>query len=172
MRNNKIIGWDTFLDLVERVERVSPWLSRKLTRHASEWPFWYSGLVIDEWRDQRVSVRAPLSRRNSLDGEISNGHLILGAELTLRLLLLRFREEFPFRHRILGSRVEIHNKPDRDVTYRFAIDPATWEDLRLDLAKTGEAKTEFVFPATLDDGRSTATFTFRVGFTLEKYLTA
>ena len=172
MRHNKFIGWDTFLGVVERVEKLSPWLSRQLTKRASEWPFWFSGLVIEEWQDRRVRVKLPISRRNSLDGEITMGHLMLGAELSLRLLLLRYREEFPFNYRVRASQVDVHHKVDRGVEYRFAIELPAWEAIRQDLARAGQLQTDFVFPAYLDDGRSAATFTFTVGFTLEKYLAA
>src|ERR1700745_10607 len=106
MRHNKIIGWESFLGVVEQVQKVSPWLSRQIAKRASEWPFWYSGLQIREWEDRQVKVDMPSSVRNSGDGEICQGHLLLGAELTLRLLLLRYRQEFPFRYRIAESRSE------------------------------------------------------------------
>ena len=172
MRYNKIIGWDTFLNVVERVQKVSPWLSRQLTKHASEWPFWYSGLVIRDWADRHVRVHMAPSARNALDGEITQGHLLLGAELATRLLLLRYREEFPFKYRLTSSQVEVHHAATQDVEYRFGLELTEWEHIRLSLAKDSRFETEFVFPAYLADGRAVATFTIRAAFTLEKYLSA
>src|SRR5262245_44712971 len=96
MRHNKIIGWDRFLGVVEQVQKFSPWLSRQIAKRASEWPFWYSGLTIKEWQDRQAWVELPQSFRNSVDNEITQGHLVLGAELSVRLVLLRLRQEFPF----------------------------------------------------------------------------
>lgn len=172
MRHNKFIGWEAFLGVVERVQKVSPWLSRQIAKRASEWPFFYSGLTIEEWNDRQVKVRMPFSIRNSVDGELCQGHLLLGAELTLRLLLLRYRQEFPFRYRITGSRVEGHHALDQAVDYKFEIPFEEWERLRLEMARGSQAQTEFVFNAYLADGRVAAAFAFQVAFQLEKFLPA
>lgn len=170
MRHNKFIGWDAFLTVVQKIERVSPWLSRQIAKRASEWPFWYSGLEIVEWQDRQVRVHMPLSFRNSVDGELCLGHVLLGAELTLRLLLLRYREEFPFRFTLLASRIEVHHQLEQAIDYRFEIGFQEWEELRLNMARNSRAETEFVFQAYLRDGRSAASFAFRVAFQLEKFL--
>lgn len=172
MRHNKFIGWDAFLGVVEQVQKVSPWLSRQIAKRASEWPFWYSGLQIKEWNDRQVKVHMPFSVRNSVDGELCQGHLLLGAELTLRLLLLRYRQEFPFRYRIKASRVESHHALDQPVDYKFEIGFDEWERLRLELAKESRGESEFVFHAYLADGRQASSFSFQVGFELEKLLPA
>jgi hypothetical protein len=172
MRHNKFIGWEGFLTMVEEVQKFSPWLSRQIARRASEWPFWYSGLRIVEWSERQVKLRLPLSFRNTVDGELSYGHVSLGAELALRLLLLRYRQEFPFRYRVLGGRVEVHHRFDQALEYKFAIPFEEWERLRLELARDSKAVTEFVFQAGLVDGRSAASFAFQVAFQLEKFLPA
>ena len=170
MRHNKFIGWRTFLEVVENVQKVSPWLSRQIAKRASEWPFWYSGLRVEEWRDRQVRVHMPSSFRNCVDGEVCHGHLLLGAELALRLLLLRYREEFPFRYRVLNSTVETHHVVDQAVEYRCEIPFAEWERLRLELARAGGCENEFTMQAFLQDGRAAASFSFRLGFQLEKFL--
>lgn len=172
MRHNKIVGWESFLEVIERVQKVSPWLSRQIAKRASEWPFWISGTRIEEWREQQVWVHLPMSFRNSVEGEISQGHLLLAGELTLRLLLLRFRQEFPFRYRFTGGRVETHHRVDQSVDIKFSLDFAERERLRLELARGQFSTSEFVFSAALKDGRLAATFTFQVGFELEKFLPA
>lgn len=170
MRHNKYIGWDTFLSALERVERVSPWLSRQIVKRASEWPFFYSGLQIEEWFDRQVRVRMPFSRRNSVDGEICQGHLLLGAEFTLRLLLLRYRQEFPFSYSLRASRIDVQHALAQDLEYKFEISFEEWERLRLDLAREARASAEFVFHAYLADGRQAAAFTFHATFVMEKFL--
>lgn len=172
MRHNKIIGWSMFLEVVEQVQKYSPWLSRQISKRVSEWPFWYSGLEILKWEDRVAHVRMPLSVRNSLDGEICQGHLLLGAELCMRLVLLRYRHEFPFRYWLKASRVEIHHNVDQPVDFRFTIDFAEWERIRLDLARGNPVMAEFVVPATLADGRSALQASFHVAFQLEKFLPA
>lgn len=172
MRHNKFVGWDAFLGVVEQIQKVSPWLSRQIAKRASEWPFWFSGLQIREWQERRARVHMALSARNSVDGEICQGHVLLGAELTLRLLLLRYRQEFPFRYRLLASSCEIHHVLDQAVEYRFEIPFEEWERLRLALARDSRAQSEFVMQAYLADGRAAASFTFRAAFQLEKFLPA
>lgn len=172
MRHNKIIGWEKFLGVVEQIEKVSPWLSRQIAKRASEWPFFFSGAQIKDWQEKQVWVELPLSFRNSIDGEICQGHLLLTAELTLRLLLLRYRQEFPFTTRMLGSRIETHHRVDQAVDYRFALGFEDWERIRLTLARESRHRDEFVFTAHLKDGRLAATFTFQVAFELEKFLPA
>ncbi len=172
MRHNRFIGWDSFLGMVEQVQKLSPWLSRQIANRASEWPFWYSGLQIREWQDSQVRVHMPFSFRNSVDGELCQGHLLLGAELTLRLLLLRYRQEFPFRFSMLSSRTEGHHSLDRSIDYKFAIAFDEWERIRLELARAQTTQAEFVMQAYLADGRAAATFTFQVAFQLEKFLPA
>jgi hypothetical protein len=117
MRHNKIIGWDRFLGVVEQVQKFSPWLSRQIAKRASEWPFWYSGLTIKEWQDRQVWVELPQSFRNSVDNEITQGHLVLGAELSVRLVLLRLRQEFPFSYRLTGTQSEVLTKVDQSVDF-------------------------------------------------------
>ena len=170
MRHNKFIGWDAFIGVVERLQAVSPWLSRQIAKRASEWPFWYSGLQIREWEDRQVRVHMPLSRRTSVDGELCQGHLLLGAELTLRLLLLRYRQEFPFRYRISASRCEGIHRLDQGIDYKFRLGFDDWERLRLSLAREQRAHEEFVMQAYLQDGRAAAHFHFQVDFELEKLL--
>jgi hypothetical protein len=172
MRHNKFVGWDAFLGLVEKVQKVSPWLSRQMATRASEWPFWYSGLQIREWEERRARVHLPLSARTSVDGELCQGHALLGAELTLRLLLLRYRQEFPFRYRLLGSRCEGHHVLDQSLDYKFEIGFEEWERLRLEMARGSEMRSEFVLQAYLADGRAAASYTFQVAFQLEKFLPA
>lgn len=172
MRHNKIIGWSTFLEVVEQVQKISPWLSRQISQRASEWPFWYSGLVVRKWEDRVAHVHLPMNARNSLEGEISQGHLLLGAELCLRLVLLRYRHEFPFRFQIRSSRLELHHAVDQSVDFRFLIDFPEWETVRLDLAKGHAVSSQFIVPATLADGRSALQAEFQVAFQLEKFLPA
>lgn len=172
MRHNKISGWERFFGVLDQLQKLSPWLSRQIAKRASEWPFWYSGAQIQEWREGQVWVQLPMSFRNSVDGEICHGHLILTAELTLRLLLLRYRQEFPFRYRLQRAQAETHHAVDQSVDFKFEIGFEEWERLRLELAKTGRAASEFVFAARLHDGRLAATFTFDVAFELEKFLPA
>lgn len=172
MRHNKIIGWGTFLEVVEQVQKVSPWLSRQIAKRASEWPFWYSGLQVKEWEGNTSHVHMPLSVRNSVENEICQGHLLLGAELALRLVLLRYRHEFPFRYRFKASRVELHHDVDQAVDYRCKIDFQEWERIRLDIARGQICEAEFVVPAILTDGRSALQVHFQVAFQLEKFLSA
>jgi hypothetical protein len=172
MRHNKISGWDRFLEVVEQVQKVSPWLSRQIRNRASEWPFWVSGARVEEWQDHHAWVHLPRSFRNSVDGEICQGHLLLGAELTLRLLLLGFRQEFPFRYRLTGGRVELHHPVDQSVDFKFELSLVDRERIRLELARSMHSEAEFVFPGRLNDGRLAATFTWQVAFDLEKFLPA
>ncbi|MGE0526773.1 MAG: hypothetical protein AB7G93_15145 [Bdellovibrionales bacterium] len=172
MRHNKFIGWDTFLSMVDQVQRVSPWLSRQIAKHASEWPYWYSGLRIKDWRDNQVWVHLPLSFRNAIEGEVCLGHMQLGADLCMRLLLLRYRQEFPFRYRVMSSRGEIHHMVNQSVDFRFSISQTEWERLRLDLSRDSRGEAEFACFAYLTDGRLAGTFTFHLAFTLEKFLPA
>ena len=172
MRHNKIIGWERFLGVVEKVQKVSPWLSRQIAKRASEWPFWYSGVQIKEWRDSQVWVHLPMSFRNTVEGEICQGHLLLAGELTLRLLLLRHRQEFPFRYRLLSSGVETHHSVDQSVDIKFEIGFNEWERIRLELARDSRSTAEFALNANLADGRLAASFHFRVAFELEKFLPA
>ena len=165
-------NWERFLEVVEQVQRVSPWLSRQISKRASEWPFWFSGAHIQEWQEGQVWVRLPCSFRNSVDGEICQGHLLLAGELTLRLLLLRFRQEFPFRYRLRGGRVETHHVVDQSVDFKFALPAGERERIRLELARSMHSETEFVFSAYLVDGRLAATLTWQVAFDLEKFLPA
>lgn len=172
MRHNKIIGWERFLEVVEQVQKFSPWLSRQIAKRASEWPFWYSGLQIKEWGERQVCVHLPQSFRNSVDGEICQGHLLLGAELALRLVLLRLRQEFPFRYRLLSSGSETHFAVDQSVDFKFSIPFDEWERIRLSLARESTAHAEFALQAQLRDGRSAGHFTIRAAFELEKFLPA
>lgn len=172
MRHNKIIGWGTFLEVVEQVQKMSPWLSRQIAKRASEWPFWYSGLQVKEWEGNAAHVHLPLSVRNSVDNEVCQGHLLLGAELALRLVLLRYRHEFPFRYWFKGSRLEVHHVVDQAVDFRCKIDFAEWERIRLDIARGHTAEAEFIVPAFLGDGRSALQAHLHVAFQLEKFLPA
>jgi hypothetical protein len=172
MRHNKIIGWDRFLGVVEQVQKFSPWLSRQIAKRASEWPFWYSGLTIKEWQDRQVWVELPQSFRNSVDNEITQGHLVLGAELSVRLVLLRLRQEFPFSYRLTGTQSEVLTKVDQSVDFKFSIPFEEWERLRLELARESKALGEFVLQAQLKDGRLAGHFTVRAAFELEKFLPA
>ncbi|MGZ3723767.1 MAG: hypothetical protein ACXVA9_12580 [Bdellovibrionales bacterium] len=172
MRHNKIIGWESFLEVVERVQKVSPWLSRQIAKRASEWPFWPSGVQIKEWRDTQVWVQMPLSFRNSIEGEITQGHLVLAGELVMRLLLLRYRQEFPFRYRITSSQFQTHHAVDQAVDIKFSIGFEEWERIRLELARESRSLGEFAFSASLVDGRLAGSFTFQVAFELEKFLPA
>jgi len=172
MRHNKIIGWENFLEVVERVQRVSPWLSRQIAKRASEWPFFFSGAHIVDWTDHQAWVQLPLSFRNSIDGEICHGHLLLAGELTLRLLLLRYRQEFPFRYRILSSHLETHHAVDQTVDIKYAISFNEWERIRLELARDSRSLAEFAFSASLADGRLAGSFTVQAAFELEKFLPA
>jgi hypothetical protein len=170
MRHNKIIGWDNFLEVVERVQKVSPWLSRQIAKRASEWPFFYSGVKIVEWGDQQAWVQMSLSFRNSIEGEICHGHLVLSGELALRLVLLRYRQEFPFRYRIVSSRLETHHAVDQTVDIKFAMAFSEWERIRLELARDSRSLAEFSFSAMLGDGRLAGSFTVQIAFELEKFL--
>ena len=172
MRHNKFIGWERFLEVVERVQKFSPWLSRQIATRASEWPFWYSGLTIKEWGDRQVWVQLPKSFRNSVDEEISTGHLVLGAELALRLVLLRLRQEFPFRYHLRASTSEVHHAVDQAVDFKFALPFEEWENIRLGLAREKSVTADFAMQAQLADGRSCGMFTFRAAFELEKFLPA
>lgn len=172
MRHNKIIGWERFLGVVEQVQKFSPWLSRQIATRASEWPFWYSGLAIKEWGERQVWVQLPKTFRNSVDSEISMGHLLLGAELSVRLVLLRLRQEFPFRYRLTASSAETHHAVDQSVDFQFSIPFEEWERVRLTLAREGQASAEFAVQARLADGRSCGLFTIRAAFELEKFLPA
>jgi hypothetical protein len=110
--------------------------------------------------------------RNSVEGQICQGHLLLAAELAMRLVLLRQRQEFPFRYRLLGGRVETHHAVDQSVDIKFGIDFADWERIRLELAREGRSHSEFAFSASLHDGRLAASFAFQAAFELEKFLPA
>ncbi len=151
---------------------MSPWLSRQIAKRASEWPFWYSGLQVKEWEGNAAHVHLPLSVRNSVDNEVCQGHLLLGAELALRLVLLRYRHEFPFRYWFKGSRLEVHHVVDQAVDFRCKIDFAEWERIRLDIARGHTAEAEFIVPAFLGDGRSALQAHLHVAFQLEKFLPA
>lgn len=172
MRHNKFMGWERFLGIVEQVQKYSPWLSRQIAKRASEWPFWYSGLQIKEWEDRRVWVRLPHSFRNTVEGEISFGHLALGAELCLRLVFLRLRQEFPLRLRLTGAQTELHHAVDQTVDFKFSLSFEEWENLRLELARHQEGQAELVVTAALADGRSAGQFVFQAAFQLEKFLPA
>jgi hypothetical protein len=172
MRHNKIIGWERFLNVVENVQKFSPWLSRQIAKRASEWPFWYSGLQIKEWNERQVWVQLPKGFRNTVDSEISHGHLVLGAELCLRLVFLRQRQEFPFRYRLTGVQSETHHAVDQSVDFKFGLTFEQWEAIRLGLAREGKLTEEFAVQAQLADGRSAARFTFQVEVELEKLLPA
>mgnify|MGYP000909002311 CR=1 FL=1 len=172
MRHNKIIGWEKFLGVVEQVQKFSPWLSRQIATRASEWPFWYSGLAIQEWGERQAWVRLPKSFRNTVEDEISMGHLALGAELAVRLVLLRLRQEFPFRYRLTGVTGETHHAVDQAVDFKFSLNAEEWERLRLTLARETSGEGEFAIQARLLDGRSCGLFTVRAAFELEKFLPA
>lgn len=172
MRHNKIIGWGTFLEVVEQVQKVSPWLSRQIAKRAAEWPFWYSGLQVQEWEGNTAHVHLPMNARNSVENEICQGHLLLGAEFAVRLVLLRYRHEFPFRFYFRSSRLEIHHHVDQAVDFRCKIDFDEWEKIRLDIARGQTAEAEFIVPVLLRDGRSAAQAHFQVAFQLEKFLSA
>jgi hypothetical protein len=170
MRHNKFIGWERFLGVVEQIEKYSPWLSRQIAKRASEWPFWYSGLSIKEWNERQVWVHLPTSFRNSVDGEISQGHLVLGAELALRLVFLRLRQEFPFRYRLTGVTTETPGTVDQSVDFKFGLSFEEWEKLRLSLAREQRSSDEFAVQAQLADGRLAGSFTFQVAFEIERLL--
>lgn len=172
MRHNKFVSWGKFLGVVEQVQKLSPWLSRQIAKRASEWPFWYSGLQIREWGERQAWVTLPHGFRTTIDGEICQGHLVLGAELALRLVLLRLREEFPFRYRILSTQVETHHAVDQDVDCKFSMRFEDWEQIRLQLAKESHHASEFVVQAQLADGRLAGRFAFQAAFELEKFLPA
>jgi hypothetical protein len=172
MRHNKIVGWSAFLEVVEQVQKISPWLSRQITQRASEWPFWYSGMQVRKWEDRVAHIHLPVSVRNSVEGEICQGHLLLGAELCLRLVLLRYRHEFPFRYQLKSSRVELYHIVDQSVDFRFSVDTPEWERLRIELARGNSVTLDFVVPATLADGRLALQAGFQVAFQLEKLLGA
>lgn len=172
MRHNKFIGWEKFFEAVEKVQKFSPWLSRQIAKRASEWPFWYSGAHIQDWRERQVWIQMPVSFRNSVEGEITHGNLLLAAELAVRLVLLRQRQEFPFRYRLLTSRVETHHFVDQPVDIRLEMSFEEWERLRLELARESRAQIEFAISATLSDGRLAGSFHLQVAFELEKFLPA
>lgn len=172
MRHNKIIGWEGFLEVVEKVQKVSPWLSRQIAKGAPEWPFLYSGFEVREWSERQVSIHLSQSARNSLDGEISHGHLLLGGELALRLVLMRHAREFPFRHTVKTSKLEMHHAVDQSVDFRFQLPLEEWERIRVAMVNENRTNAEFLFQAYLADGRSAATVTFDVAFQLEKFLPA
>ncbi len=172
MRHNKIIGWEKFLGVVEQVQKFSPWLSRQIANRASEWPFWYSGLSIKEWNERQAWVQLPVSFRNSVEQEISMGHLTLGAELAVRLVLLRQKQEFPFRYRLTSLSGETHHAVDQSVDFKFSLSAEEWERIRLTLAREGAAAADFAIQAQLKDGRSCGLFTIGAAFELEKFLPA
>lgn len=172
MRHNKFISWDRFFGVIEHVERVSPWLSRQIANRVSEWPMWFSGARIREWQDGRVWVILPQNLRNSMEGEICQAHLLLAGELTVRLALLHFRRELPFRYRMLGGQVEVHHTVDQSVDIRFELAMPERERLRLELARQSKSLAEYTVPAYLSDGRLAATLTVRAAFELEKFLPA
>jgi hypothetical protein len=172
MRHNKIIGWENFLEVVERVQKVSPWLSRQIAKRASEWPFWFSGAEIREWTDEQVWVRLPMNFRNSVDGQIGHGHLVLAGELALRLVLLRHRQEFPFRYRIVSSQLETHHAVDQSVDIKFALAFKDWERIRLELARDQHSVGEFALSVALADGRLAGSLSVQTAFDLEKFLPA
>ena len=93
-------------------------------------------------------------------------------ELTLRLLLLKFRQEFPFRYRLRGGRIETHHAVDQSVDIKIALPAMERERIRLELAREQRSETDFVISATLADGRLAATLTWQVAFDLEKFLPA
>lgn len=172
MRHNKFIGWDRFFDVMEQVERMSPWLSRQISKRVSEWPFWFFGAKVRDWKDGRVWVNLPQNLRNSMGHEICQGYLLLAAELTVRLSLVHFRREFPFRYRLYGAQIETHHAVDQAVDIRFELSELEREKLRLELARESKAVNEFVLPVCLSDGRLAATVTLRAAFDLEKFLPA
>ena len=172
MRHNKIFTWNRFLETVEKIQAFSPWLSRQIAKRASEWPFWFSGVHIKEWNERQAWLQMPVSFRNSVEGEISQGHLLLAAELALRLVLLRQRQEFPFRYQVKSSRVETHHAVDQAVDIRCEIAFAEWERLRLELAREARSQGEFAISVGLRDGRLGASISFQVAFELEKFLPA
>jgi len=172
MWHNKFISWDRFFEVVEHVERMSPWLSRQILKHVSDWPFWISGARIEQWQDGRVWVQLPRNLRNSLEGELCQGHLLLAGELTMRLALLHFRRELPFHYRIFKSQVELHHATDQAVDIRFELTGVERERLRLELMRESTANLEYVLSAYLGDGRLAATLTFHAAFELEKFLPA
>jgi hypothetical protein len=170
MRHNKIIGWERFLGVVEQVHKVSPWLSRQIAQRASEWPFWYSGARIREWREQQVWVELAPSFRNSVEGEISQGHLWLAGELTLRLVLLHYRQEYPFTYRLTSGRIETYHPVEQTVDFKFEIGFNEWQRIRLDLARDSRSAGEFVLSAHLRDGRLAASLAFQAAFTAQRFL--
>ncbi len=172
MLHNKFMAWEKFLGLMEQVEKVSPWLSRQIVKRVSEWPFWMAGLKIRDWAERAAHVHMPFSLRNSVDGEICQGHLLLGAEFCLRLVLLRHRQEFPFHYRIKECAMELHHNVDQSVDFRFKLDLQEWERIRLELARGKSCEAEFVISGTLADGRSALQASFKVGFQLENFLPA
>lgn len=172
MWHNKFIGWDKFFNTLEHIQKLSPWLSRQIAKRASEWPFWYSGLSVKEWEDLRACVHLQPSFRTQVDQEVSHGHMMLGAEFALRLVLLRLRQEFPFRYRLMASQVECFHAVDQAVDFRFGLQLDEWERVRLTLARVGRGGAEFVVQAGLADGRLAGSFTFKVTFEAEKLLTA
>jgi hypothetical protein len=138
----------------------------------SEWPFWFTGAKVREWNEGRVWVNLPQNLRNSMENEICQGHLLLAAELTVRLALVHFRREFPFRYRLFAGQVETHHGVGQSVDIRYELGEAERERLRLELARESKTTTEFVLPVSLNDGRLAATVTLRAAFDLEKFLPA
>ncbi len=172
MRHNKIISWERLFEVVDKVETVSPWLSRQIHKRASEWPLWMSGAKLQELQDGKVWIHLPASARNRIEGEICLGHLLNVGEFTVRLALMHFRRELPFRYRILGAQVETHNVVDRPVDIRWEFKVVERERLRLELTRESRTVHEYSVPAYLEDGRLAATLTFRAAFELEKFLPA
>ena len=105
MRHNKIVGWERFLG-VRRSRSKGQSLALASDRQAglgmAVLVFGRANQGVE--RDQSVGCRCRQSFRNSVEGEICHGHLFLAAELALRFVLLRYRQEFPFRYRITSSR--------------------------------------------------------------------
>ena len=176
MRHNKFVGTksglETFLGLVEQVQKLSPWLSRQIAKHASDWPFWYSGLRVEEWDDRHVRLSLPKSKRNAVDDEISHGHLALGAELAVRLILIRLSQEFPFRFRVVRSSCDTVGEVYSDVQYRLNLPLEEWDELRREMARHGRVEHLFVVQAFFADGRMAASFDLTAAFRLEKSLSA
>ncbi len=172
MRHNKIIGWETLFEVMDQVQKYSPWLSRQIGRTVKHWPFWLTGLQIVSWEDRKAHTRLPFTVRSTVGQELSQGQLLMGAELCVRLVLLRLAHEIPFRLQFKSSRVEMHNMGDQAVDFRFSISEEEWEPLRLSLARESSAESEIAVTATLADGRAALTATFQIAFQLEKFLTS
>ena len=117
----------------------------------------------------------PLSIRNSIDGEICQGHLLLGGRAgPAPSAACAIGKSFPFITGSLSSRkVETHHAVDQAVDIKFAIGFAEWERIRLELAREQRAvaaSSRFRRAcATAAFGRS---FTLQVAFELEKFLPA